>query len=263
MHREEFERFVKIIEYDQTNADVLEKLEPYRVKRAILLAAGLGSRLNPITINTPKPLVRINGVRIIETLLNAFLDVGIDEIYIVRGYLAEEFEILLHKYPMIKFIDNLEYDKTNNISSAIAACHLFENAYVSEADLFIANPKIIRKYHYSSDVLGIWKENSDDWCLTPDNQGYIAEETITGKNCYQMVGIYYWNAEDAKRLQKDLKHAYTQIEGGRERYWETIPNQLHQGQYKIQILPCNQTDVIEIDTFEELKLIDNSYQKEG
>lgn len=263
MYKEEFERFVEMAESGQANADILEKLEPYRVKRVILLAAGLGSRLSPITINTPKPLVRVNGVRIIETLLDAFLNVGIQEVYIVRGHLAEEFDVLLHKYPMIKFIDNLEYDKANNISSAVAACHLFENAYVSEADLLIANPNIIRKYHYCSDVLGIWKEASDDWCLVPDDQGYVTEEKVTGENCYQMVGIYYWNAEDAKRLQKDLEYTYTQVEGGRERYWETVPNQLYQGQYKIQILPCDQADVVEIDTFEELKLIDSSYQNEG
>lgn len=161
---------------------------------------------------------------------------------------------------MIKFIDNPEYDKANNISSAVTACHLFENTYVSEADLFIANPSIIRKYHFHSDVLGIWKDQSNDWCLIPDEQGFVAEETTSGKNCYQMVGIYYWNAEDAKRLRTDLVHAYTQVDGGRERYWETIPNQIHRGQYRVQIIPCQQADVIEIDTFEELKLIDHSYQ---
>ena len=64
-------------------------LEPFRVKRAILLAAGFGSRMIPITLNTPKPLVLVHGKRIIETILDALLKVGIEEIYIVRGYLSE------------------------------------------------------------------------------------------------------------------------------------------------------------------------------
>ena len=63
-------------------------LEPYRVKRLIFLAAGLGSRLLPITINTPKPLIRVKGTRIIDTAIDAALAVGIEEIYIVRGYLS-------------------------------------------------------------------------------------------------------------------------------------------------------------------------------
>ena len=100
----------------------------YKAQRAIFLAAGLGSRLRPITINTPKPLVRVNGVRIIETSIEACLKAGIQEIYIVTGYLADEFNILLKKYPMIQFIHNPEYDKANNISSAVVACHLFGNA---------------------------------------------------------------------------------------------------------------------------------------
>lgn len=56
------------------------------------MAAGFGSRMLPITVNTPKPMVRVNGIRIIDTLIDALLKAHIEEIYIVRGYLAEEFE---------------------------------------------------------------------------------------------------------------------------------------------------------------------------
>ena len=84
----------------------LEALEPYRVKRAVFIAAGFGSRLVPITLNTPKPLVRVNGKRMIDGLIDACLAAGINEIYVVRGYLAEQFDQLLYKYPMIKFLEN-------------------------------------------------------------------------------------------------------------------------------------------------------------
>ena len=81
-------------------------LEPYRVKRAVFMAAGFGSRLVPITLNTPKPLVRVKGKRIIDSLLDAVVAAGIEEIYLVRGYLWEQFDQLLYKYPNIKFIEN-------------------------------------------------------------------------------------------------------------------------------------------------------------
>ena len=128
----------------------LAALEPYRVKRALFLAAGLGSRLSPITLNTPKPLVRVNGVRMIDTLLDAVLEAGIEEIIIVRGYLGEQFEQLLYKYPKIKFIENPDYRNSNNKSSAMCIRHLMQNAYVLEADLVLRNKSLISKYQYSS-----------------------------------------------------------------------------------------------------------------
>jgi len=122
-----------VSEGEITSAGV-DALEPYRAKKAIFIAAGFGSRLVPVTLNTPKPLVRVNGTRIIDTLIDACLEAGISEIYIVRGYLAEQFDQLLYKYPMIKFLENPAYNEANNISSAMVARYLLQNAYVLESD---------------------------------------------------------------------------------------------------------------------------------
>lgn len=236
----------------------LEALEPHRVKRAVFIAAGFGSRLVPITFNTPKPLVRVHGKRIIDTLIDACLEAGIEDIWIVRGYLAEQFDQLLYKYPMIRFLENPSYNEANNIGSAMVARELIRNAYVFEADLLVSNPKIIRKYHYHSDVLGIWKERTDDWCLTVDKDGNVDEEKVGGLNCYQMVGIYYLNEEDGIRFADHIKEAF-EAPGGKERYWETVLNQVYRGEYKIEVLPCKDEDIVEIDTFRELKAIDQTY----
>ncbi len=198
----------------------ISALEPYRAKRAIFIAAGFGSRLVPITFNTPKPLVRVHGQRIIDGLIDACLDAGINEIYIVRGYLAEQFDQLLYKYPMIRFLENPVYNEANNISSAMVARYMLSNAYVFEADLLISNPKIITKYHYTSDFLAIKKDRTDDWCFIVKD-GVIVEEKVGGLDCWQMVGISYWNEEDGHKLSDDIKMTYEQP-GGKERYWEQV-----------------------------------------
>lgn len=235
----------------------INALEPYRVKRAVFIAAGFGSRLVPVTLNTPKPLVRVNGKRIIDGLLDAVIEAGIEEIIIVRGYLAEQFDQLLYKYPMIKFIDNPDYNSANNISSAMCARELLCNAYVFEADLLIHNPKIVRKYHYTSNFLGIKMERSDDWCFTaPD--GIITSQTVGGLNCYQEVGISYWNEEDGKKLSEHIKSTF-EMPGGRERYWDQVPFVFFPEHYKVEIRECLDTDIVEIDTFTELKTIDKAY----
>ena len=236
----------------------IASLEPHRVKRAVFIAAGFGSRLVPITLNTPKPLVRVHGKRIIDTLIDACLEAGINEIYIVRGYLAEQFDQLLYKYPMIRFLENPGYNEANNIGSAMVARDLMRNAYVFEADLLVSNPKIIKKYHYHSDVLGIWKERTDDWCLTVDKDGNVDEEKVGGLNCYQMVGIYYLNDPDGAKFAGHIEEAFN-APGGKERYWETVLNQVYRGEYKIEVLPCKDEDIVEIDTFRELKAIDQTY----
>ena len=235
----------------------ISALEPYRAKRAIFIAAGFGSRLVPITFNTPKPLVRVHGQRIIDGLIDACLDAGINEIYIVRGYLAEQFDQLLYKYPMIRFLENPVYNEANNISSAMVARYMLSNAYVFEADLLISNPKIITKYHYTSDFLAIKKDRTDDWCFIVKD-GVIVEEKVGGLDCWQMVGIPYWNEEDGHKLSDDIKMTYEQP-GGKERYWEQVPLVFCKKHYKVEVRECQENDIIEIDTFRELKAIDKTY----
>lgn len=237
----------------------LEALEPYRVKRAVFIAAGFGSRMVPITFNTPKPLVRVHGVRIIDRLIDACLAAGIEEIVIVRGYLAEQFDQLLYKYPMIRFLENPVYNEANNISSALVARYLLSNAYVFEADLLISNPAIVEKYHYTSDFLGIRKQRTDDWALRTAN-GIICEETVgaEGDDVYQMVGISYWNEEDGHKLSQDIQDVY-QSPGGKERYWEQVPLVYRKENYRVEIRECRDEDIVEIDTFRELKQIDRTY----
>lgn len=235
----------------------LNAMEPHKAKRAVFIAAGFGTRLVPITLNTPKPLVRVHGERIIDSLIDACLEAGIEEIYVVRGYLAEQFDQLLYKYPMIRFLENPLYNEANNISSALVARYLLSNAYVFEADLLLYNPKIIRKYHYRSDFLGIRTERTDDWCFEVAD-GLIKEEKVGGTDCWQMVGISYWNHEDGQKLSQDIADVYA-APGGRERYWEQVPLVYRKKHYNVELRECTSEDVIEIDTFRELKQIDKTY----
>lgn len=236
----------------------VEALEPYRVKRAVFLAAGFGSRMVPLTFNTPKPLVRVHGTRMIDTLLDAVVAAGIPEIVVVRGYLGEQFDQLLYKYPMIKFMENPMYNEANNISSAMVVRYLFQNAYVLEADLVLSNPNIIRKYEYSSNFLGIPVERTDDWCLYTDKNGYIIEQSVGGTNCHQMVGISYWDAEAGAKLANDMDEVY-RSPGGKERYWEQVALRYKKENYKVAIRECKFEDIVEIDTYNELKQIDSLY----
>ncbi|MBQ9118307.1 MAG: NTP transferase domain-containing protein [Clostridia bacterium] len=235
----------------------LQELEPYKVKRAVFLAAGFGSRMVPITLNTPKPLVRVNGKRMIETLLDAVQKAGIEEVIIVRGYLGEQFDQLKYKYPNIRFVENPIYNESNNISSAYAVRDLFKNAYVLESDLILRNEALVRKYEYGSNFLGAPVKRTDDWCFFVQN-GVICEQGVGGTDCHQMIGISYWDEEDGAKLEQDLEEVFNSP-GGRERYWEQTVFVHKKENYSIAIRECSLDDVTEVDTFNELKQLDKTY----
>lgn len=238
----------------------IQALEPYKVKRVVFLAAGFGSRMLPITVNTPKPMVRVHGKRIIETLLDAVIAKGIEEIYIVRGYLGEEFELLKNKYPMIQFIENPEYSYTGTISSFYYARHLLENAYVMESDLVLTNPEVIHRYHYTSDFMGTKVDETDDWYFKTDGDR-ICEIGIKGRgdNCFRLIGISYWNSEDGRKLARHIQEAY-EGKNGKKLPMSHVPFRLYREQYKVSIMPVQERDVTEIDSFPELQAYDEAYR---
>lgn len=233
-------------------------LKPFKVRKAIILAAGFGSRLAPVTLDTPKPLIKINGVRIIDTLLDALIAQGIDDIIIVRGYKRKQFDQLLEKYPNLKFIDNNEFNTTNSISSLLLAEQFIDQCYICDGDLFIENPTIIKKYQYSSKYYGAKVVETDDWCFRKTNK-IISSYQLGGTDCYQSFGISYWNQKDCEQLKKDLKKVYNS-RGGKENFWEAVPFKYYKKNYKIEINSCHKNDLTEIDTFQELISLDNTYK---
>lgn len=233
-------------------------LEPYRVKRAVFIAAGFGSRLVPITLNTPKSLIRVKGERIIDSMLDAVIKAGIEEIIIVRGYLSEQFDQLLYKYPNIKFIENPAYNETNNISSAMCARFNLSNAYILEADILLRNPYLIKKYQYCSNYCGVKCDSTDDWCLSA-NKGRVTGVSVGGVNGYRMVGISYWTEKDGKHLSECIEKVY-KMPGGKERYWDNVPLTYFIDDFDIHIRECSFDDFVEIDTYNELKALDSVYR---
>lgn len=235
-----------------------QAMKPYRVKRAVFIAAGFGSRLVPITLNTPKPLVRVKGERIIDSLLDAVLAAGIEEIHIVRGYLGEQFDQLLYKYPMIHFIENPDYRDTNNISSALYAREYLQNAYVFEADTLLLNQRVIKPYQYCCNYLAYPVERTDDWCFEVRN-GIIRSFGVGGTDCWFMSGLSYWDAEAGAKLAEHIPQAFASP-GNKERLWDYVPLDYYRNEYEVEVRRCDPSDFQEIDNLRELQAVDPNYR---
>lgn len=178
----------------------------YRIKRAIVMAAGKGSRMNPVTLETPKPLVKVNGIRMIDSVISALNKNKIYEIYVVVGYLKEQFYFLEKEYPGLKIIENPYYDTCNNISSLYVARDYLENAIILDGDQIIYNDSVISINFEKSGYNCVWCNNhTDEWLLTVENGVVSSCSRTGGDKGWQLFSVSRWTSQDGKKLKKHVE----------------------------------------------------------
>lgn len=236
----------------------LEALEPYRVKRAVVLAAGTGTRLYPATLTTPKPLVSVKGSPLIHSALKLLSQAGITDVCVVRGYLGSQLDRLLAEFPFVRFVDNPDYYENGNITSLAVVKERLGGSYIMDADLVLANPNLVMRYQYWTNYLGIPLERAQGWCFSSADGVVTGAGTQVCEGVHQIVGVSYWSEEDGARLGRDLERVLAEPNGDK-RYWDEVAVACFPDDYVVHVHPCAARDVIEIDTFEELCAIEPSY----
>lgn len=232
-----------------------------KIKRAIIMAAGKGQRMQPITLTTPKPLVKVNGICMIDSVIQALHQNGINEIYIVIGYLKEQFYFLEKKYSNLHLIENPYYNTCNNISSLYVARQYISNAMILDGDQMIFNTAVLSPYFERSGYNAIWTNTpTEEWILDVENKVITSCIRTGGKKGWQLFSISRWNHEDGKRLKHHLEIEFEQKKNY-QIYWDDIALFCYPQEYKLGIQQMEATDVIEIDNLSELAEIDPTYKK--
>jgi CTP:phosphocholine cytidylyltransferase-like protein len=230
------------------------------IKNAIILAAGLGSRLKQLTKKTPKPLLKVNGKPLIEYTLDRLNELNIENIIIIVGYKKKKFLYLEKKYSNVTLINNPDFKVSNNISSVFYAREHLINSLIIEGDLFIVDPNILHKYFVNSHYKAFKTVQTSDWCFKLNNDGFINKFSLGGEDCYQMVGISYWDHHYGVKIKEIIETLY-EIKKYQQIYWDQVPLDIKQKYFNIRIENCNAESVYEIDTINDLIRADKTYSK--
>ncbi|WP_066371696.1 NTP transferase domain-containing protein [Neobacillus fumarioli] len=221
--------------------------------RAILLAAGMGTRLRPLTLTTPKSLTVVNGKPMLEQQIEFLRGVGVEEIIVVTGYLAEKFAYLTDKYG-VKLVHNDLYDVYNNIYTMYLVRDFLPGSYVIDADVYLHHNFLLPNPKTSMYFSARKPEFKGEWMLRFDDDYKVYDIVIgDGEHDYILCGVSYWSEEDGKYIVKKLEEA---VAGGnfKDLYWDDIVKEnirdLH-----VYLQEIHPNDSYEIDSLEDLEKV--------
>ncbi len=230
------------------------------IKRAIFIAAGTGTRLRPVTNEMPKPLIPVHGKRIIDSAIEALRSNGVEEIYIIVGYMKEEFEKIYEKDEHVHLIENPHYLDGNNITSLYAAREYLPESFVLEADILVENSDIFYPEIEKSGYMATWMNPAPEWLIGVENNRIVSCEIEGCRPSYRLWGISMWDKEQGEKLAEEIRHLF-EDEHRWDIYWDQVALMLSKDQYDLGIREIPEGSLCEIDTVAELAAMDPSYEK--
>ena len=225
---------------------------------AIILAAGVGSRLRPLTLTTPKSQIVVNDMPMIERQIEFLQAKGIDEIIIVTGYLHEKFEYLQDKYGAI-LVHNDKFADYNNIYSIYLAKDYLGDSFVIDADIYMHTnfipSKLTRSTYFSS-----YKDNFDneEWILAYDEKTKKLNQVVVVKDNQGagriMSGVSFWTKDATVILKEKLSDAINDRDF-KNMYWDYMVTE-NLDLLEVYVKELGENDIFEVDTLKDLAALE-------
>ena len=229
--------------------------------KAVILAAGTASRLRPLTSNTPKCLLKVNGKTLLERTLDNFISNGITEFLIVTGYLQEMIiDFVKNNYPElnVKFLYNKDFSITNNIYSLYLAEEFAcgNDFILSDSDILFSKDIITALLaDKNPDVLAMNRHElgEEEIKIISDSERNVLEISKVcsiEKAVGESVGLEKMSAEYSAALYKEL-HQMIDNEGLSNVFYEKAFERLIPQGHIFKYLDTTDFFSMEIDTVED------------
>ena len=226
--------------------------------RAILLAAGKGTRLRPLTDTTPKPLIEVNGLPMIERQIQYLKEKGITEIIVVTGYLKEKFDYLAYEYD-VKLVYNDKYDEYNNLYTMYLVREYLQDAYVLEGDIYLHHNVIDTAVSESTYFSPIKYDFQDEWMLQIDETNRVTDIVVGSiPGSHIMCGVSYWSKKDGEFIQCKLEEAVAN-NIFKDKYWDNMISE-NLDTLNIKVHELKESDLYEIDSLADLEKMNQILQ---
>lgn len=226
-----------------------------KVNNAIIMAAGTASRFAPLSYEKPKALIEVGGEVLIERQIRQLKKAGIEEVVVITGYKAEQFEYLRDKYGVI-LVYNPNYLIRNNNASIYVARNYLKNSYICSSDnYFLQNPfeSEVEESFYSAVYV---EGETQEWCIE-EKDGWITNVTVGGKDSWVMLGHVFWSESFSRTFLNILEQEYDKQETT-DKLWEMIYIE-HINELPMKIRKYPSDFIFEFDTLDELKKFEKSY----
>lgn len=226
-----------------------------KVDNAIIMAAGTASRFAPLSYEKPKALIEVRGEVLIERQIRQLREADIEEVVVVAGYKAEQFEYLKDKYGVV-LIHNPDYLTRNNNSSIYVAREYIKNSYICSSDnYFITNPfeSDVDESYYSAVYM---EGETGEWCISEEDD-WITDVKVGGEDSWVMLGHVFWSEPFSRSFLHILEDEYLWPETA-DKLWETIYIE-HIKELPMKICKYPDDYIFEFDTLDELREFDTSY----
>lgn len=227
-------------------------------KNAIILAAGKSSRFAPFTYEKPKGLFCVKGEILIERQIEQLQAAGVEEIYVVVGYMKEKFFYLEQKYG-VKLLVNNAFASKGNLNSLYVAGEYLGNTYICCADhYFLDNPFVIaNEVNQSYRACAYLEGKFCEFAIDYSDADVITGFQVGGTDKYAMIGHAYFNEKFSSTFRDYLNREIRDF-GVANMFWEEFYAR-HQKEltlYKREFLP---NEILEFDSIEDLRQFDSEF----